>query len=106
MSDLVFLSFDFTLIFLSSLFSADGMNESHTGDVELQNIKSDIMDVLIEYIYKREFRVNADNAANLFVAADRFQISPLVGKCLEGKIENESLGLYPSVGQSVVEIPP
>lgn len=77
-----------TVPYFDSLFSADGMNESHTGDVELQNIKPDIMDVLIEYIYKREFRVNADNAADLFVAADRFQISPLVGKCLEVMLDN------------------
>jgi len=80
-----------TVPYFDSLFSADGMNESHTGDVSLQNISSDIMDVLIEYIYKREFRVNAENAADLFIAADMLQISPLVGKCLEVMLDNLNL---------------
>lgn len=64
------------------------MNESDTGDVTLHDVSSDIMDALIEYIYKREFRVNVENAANLFVAADMLQISPLIGKCLQGEMYN------------------
>ena len=66
------------------------MNESNTGDVELQNVSSEIMEILIEYIYKREARVNPDNAAELFIAADMLQISQLVGKCLQGMIEKSS----------------
>ena len=63
------------------------MNESTTGDVTLHNVSSHIMDLLIEYIYKRDLRVNAENAAELFVAGDMLQISPLVGKCLEGETD-------------------
>lgn len=72
-----------TVPYFDSLFSAEGMNESNTGDVELHNVSSDIMEALIEYIYKRESRVNSDNAAELFIAADMLQISQLVGKCLQ-----------------------
>jgi len=77
-----------TVPYFDSLFSADGMNESDTGDVTLHDVSSDIMDALIEYVYKREFRVNVENAANLFVAADMLQISPLIGKCLQVMLEN------------------
>ncbi len=58
-----------------------GMSESTQRDISFKDLQFSILSLLVEYLYTDTVDVNAQNVMELFVAADRFQVTRLRSLC-------------------------
>ncbi|XP_068188478.1 kelch-like protein 7 isoform X2 [Antennarius striatus] len=59
------------------------MMESMSHEVELRSAESDIVELLIEFIYTARISVNSSNVQSLLDAANQYQIEPVKKMCVE-----------------------
>lgn len=58
-----------------------GMSESTQKDIVFKDIQFHTLSLLVEYLYTDTLEINAQNVVDLFVAADRFQVTRLRSLC-------------------------
>lgn len=68
--------------FFRSLFT-NGLQETLENNVTIHGISLKMMETLIEYAYTKDVLITADNAEDIFVAADRFNVLGLLQDCIE-----------------------
>ena len=77
---LVTISFEACSSFFRALFT-NGMNETTDHIVDIHNINGDIMNLIIDYIYTRDIKLNETNIYEVLPATNQLQVLELLSQC-------------------------
>ncbi|XP_077167740.1 kelch-like protein 38 isoform X2 [Paroedura picta] len=76
--------------YFRAMFSSS-FRESQDGEVLLEDMDPDIFQMLVDYYYTEEIELTPDTVKDLFVAASRLQILPLLESCSRFLLEQISV---------------
>ncbi|CAF1030044.1 unnamed protein product [Adineta steineri] len=79
--------------FFRALFT-NGMNETTDQIVDIHDINGDIMDLIIDYVYTHEIKLNENNIFEILLAANQLQVLELFSLCenyLHDKLNPENI---------------
>lgn len=74
--------------FFRALFTYDMKDDSEHHEVKLSGVSTKTMQLILEYMYLRDVKINEDNFEDLFIAADRFLIFGLQKLCCDFLLSN------------------
>ncbi|KAI2808905.1 hypothetical protein BLOT_000046 [Blomia tropicalis] len=71
-----------------AMFSHDKMSENQDNRVKIDDISSEIMEIILNFVYGKDINVKMEYARDIITAADKYDLKPLIKLCIETMIEH------------------